>query len=100
MSASGSTVFAMIETASSISLIERSGPPIILKSTPFAPSIETSSKGEEIACFIATKDLFSPEPTPIPIKAVPALLIIAFTSAKSTLISPGTVINSAIPLTP
>ena len=43
---------------------------------------------------------FSPVPIPTPIKAVPASVIMALTSAKSTLISPGTVIKSEIPWTP
>ena len=42
----------------------------------------------------------SPVDEPMPMMAVPALLMIIFTSAKSVLISPGTVIRSVMPWTP
>ncbi len=43
---------------------------------------------------------FSPAALPMPISAEPAFCIIALTSAKSTLISPGMVMISEIPCTP
>ncbi|OQA81905.1 MAG: hypothetical protein BWY29_01015 [Microgenomates group bacterium ADurb.Bin238] len=41
-----------------------------------------------------------PEASPMPIRAVPESNMMVFTSAKSTLIMPGTVIRSEMPLTP
>jgi hypothetical protein len=66
----------------------KSVPPVILNNTPFAPPIESSSKGESIALRAASTALFSPDQYPIHIKADHALLITDFTSAKSTLIKP------------
>ena len=45
----------------------------------------------------ASTALFSPEETPIPIKAEPWLDIIVLTSAKSKFTSPDTAIKSEIP---
>ena len=42
----------------------------------------------------------SPVDEPMPMMAVPALVMIIFTSAKSVLISPGTVMRSVMPCTP
>ena len=42
----------------------------------------------------------SPLPVPMPISAEPASFMIALTSAKSRLMSPGTVIRSEMPCTP
>jgi hypothetical protein len=71
-----------------------------LNSTPRAPSMETSSSGLSIACWAAWIARFSPLARPIPMRAEPALLMTALTSAKSRLIRPLTVIRSEIPWTP
>ncbi len=68
--------------------------------TPFAPSIDVSRSGDEMAFFAASAARFSPVPTPIPISADPRSVIIVLTSAKSKLIKPGTAIKSEIPCTP
>ena len=52
--------------------------------------------GLEIAALAASSARFSPEPVPMPIRADPVSLIMVRTSAKSTFINPGTVINSEI----
>gem|GEM_PF-890363 len=65
-----------------------------MKSNHFAPAIESSKSGESIAALAASTALFSPEPYQIPISADHAFFITDFTSAKSTLISPGCVIRS------
>ena len=95
--ASGSMCSVMTLAASFISAIAMSGPPETLNSTPLAPSIETSSRGELIAIFAASIALSSPLALPMPIKAEPELAMMAFTSAKSTLMTPGMVIKSDIP---
>ncbi len=100
MLASGSAAWEIILAASSTSAIVKSLPPVILNKTPLAPSIDTSKSGEEIAVLAAVIARFSPAPIPMPIRAEPAFIIIVFTSAKSTLISPGSVIKSEIPCTP
>ena len=98
--ASGATnlyiIFAALLTSLSVNL----DPPLILNTTPLALSIVASSKGLEMAAIAASSAAFSPEPIPIPINAVPALLIMVRTSAKSTLMSPGCNIMSVIPITP
>ena len=98
--ASESTLLVIILAASSTSYIPKSLPPVMLNSTPLAPSIETSNKGDSIAALAASIARFSPLPRPIPIKAEPASAIMLLTSAKSTLISPGVVTRSATPCTP
>ena len=98
--ACGSEDLVMICAASLISCIVRSRLPETANKMPFAPSIETSKSGESIAVFAAICALFSPLPLPMPISADPAPCIIALTSAKSRLMSPGTVISSEIPCTP
>ena len=62
-----------------------------------APSIEASRRGDVIASFAAVVARLSPEAEPTPMMAVPALLMIILTSAKSVLIRPGVVISSVIP---
>ena len=47
--ASGSTTEEIVWDACSISLIDRSDPPVILNKTPLAPSIVCSNNGEDIA---------------------------------------------------
>ena len=59
-----------------------------------------SSIGLDIAASAARTARSSPLALPIPISAVPAPCITDRTSAKSTLISPGTAIRSVIPCTP
>ena len=67
---------------------------------PVAPSIETSSSsGELIAISAASIARLSPRAEPVPISARPMSLMIVRTSAKSTLMRPGTVIRSLMPCT-
>ena len=100
MLASASAASEIIRAASSTSVMVMSGPPVILKSTPLAPSIETSRSGEEMAARAAIWARLSPTPLPMPIRADPASTMMVLTSAKSTLISPGTVMISEMPWTP
>ena len=95
--ASSSISSVITPAASFTSIIVRSDPPLTLNRTPFAPSIDISSKGLLIARFAASIALLSPEALPIPISEEPLPCIIAFTSAKSTLTIPGVVIKSEIP---
>ena len=67
---------------------------------PRAPSMDASSSGDVMAARAALAALPSPMDEPMPMMAVPALIMTIFTSAKSVLISPGTVIRSVIPRTP
>ena len=73
---------------------------VILTKTPLAPvkSISSSS-GLQMADLAASSALFSPRPEPDPIIAIPFSDITVRTSAKSTLILPLHVINSATPCT-
>ena len=72
-------------------------PPVILINIPRAPStVASSSNGLEIAFCAASTALFSPAAVPLPIRALPMLPIMHFTSAKSRLISPGITIKSEI----
>ncbi len=100
MLASSSADSRMIDEAAFTSNNVRSGPPVIFINTPLAPWIvASSSKGDEIACWVASIARFSPDARPAPIKAMPIPCIIDLTSAKSRLIKPGTVIKSLIPWT-
>ena len=72
----------------------------MLKTTPLALSMVESSNGLEMAADAASVAAVLPDPIPMPIKAVPALFIMALTSAKSTLMSPGLTIMSEMPTTP
>ena len=65
-----------------------------------APSMDASSSGLVMAARAALTDRPSPVADPMPMMAVPALLMIILTSAKSVLIRPGTVIRLVIPWTP
>ena len=65
--AASETIFA----ASWASNNDKSGPPVIFNSTCLAPSIDTSSNGEEIAFLVASTIRFSPLAVPIPINAEP-----------------------------
>ena len=76
-------------------------PPVIFTNTPLAPLIETSSKrGLEIAASQAIIALSSPSDSPVPIIALPPLVMMVLISAKSRFINPGLTIKSVIPLTP
>ena len=78
-----------------------SGAVVILTSTPRAPlKLTSSNSGLEIACSTATRARSLPLDSPIPIIAMPVMLIMFFTSAKSKLIKPGDVMISEIPATP
>jgi len=59
--------------------------------------MDISRSGELMAALAASIARFSPLAWPIPIKVLPALTIIDFTSAKSTLMRAGVLIISAIP---
>ena len=74
-----------------------SGPPVMLRRIPVAPSIDASSSGDETAERAASAARPSPDATPMPISAEPASRMIVRTSAKSRLTSPGTVIRSVMP---
>ena len=65
-----------------------------------APSSDVSSSGDSIACSTASIARRSPVPMPMPSSAWPASAMIVRTSAKSRLISPGSVIRSEMPCTP
>ncbi len=96
-----STSFLMVLTAMSASNKVMSGPPVILTNTPLAPRIEISSRsGLEIAASQASTALFSPSASPVPIIALPILVITVRISAKSRFTSPGIVIRSVTPRTP
>ena len=66
---------------------------------PRAPSIDASSSGDVMAARAALTARPSPVDVPTPMMAVPALRMMAFTSAKSVLIRPGTVMRSVTPRT-
>ena len=69
--------------------------------TPRAPlRLTSSSKGLEMACSTAIRARSVPLDSPMPIIAMPVILIMFFTSAKSKLIKPGLVIISEMPATP
>src|SRR5437867_3752282 len=100
MFASGSAAAWMISAASLTSNSARSGPPVIVNSTPRAPSMDCSRSGDWMAWRAASAARVSPVPCPMPISAEPALVMIVFTSAKSRLMRPGTVMRSLMPCTP
>ncbi len=90
----------MSSTTSWYSWSVRLSPPAMLTSTAFAPSIDAfSRRGLLIDCFAASIALSVPSPKPSPISASPLPFITVFTSAKSMLISPGSVMRSLIPWT-
>ena len=64
--------------------------------TRLAPSMAMSNKGLLVAILAASTARDSPVPLPMANQAGPALDKMVFTSAKSTLISPGTVTTSAM----
>src|SRR5690606_2070017 len=100
MLASGSAASAMISAASLTSNSPRLELPVMLSKMPLAPSMDASSKGLDTAALAAFTARSSPEATPMPISAEPALSMMVRTSAKSRLMRPGTVIRSEMPCTP
>ena len=72
----------------------------MLSRMPLAPSIDASSSGLVMACLAALSARPSPDAVPIPMIAEPALFITIFTSAKSVLMRPGTLMRSVMPCTP
>ncbi len=69
-------------------------------STPRAPSMDTSSSSGLVMAFMAaSRARDSPRAMPAPIMARPDSPITAFTSAKSRLMRPGTMIRSEMPFT-
>ena len=74
--------------------------PEMLMITWDAPAMVVSSRGLATACLTASRALSSPLPCPIPIWAIPLSVITVCTSAKSRLISEGTLIRSVIPWIP
>src|SRR5271167_3737018 len=78
----------------------RSEPPAMLSTMPRAPSMEASSSGDVMAALAALAARPSPMEEPMPMMAVPALVMTIFTSAKSVLMRPGTVMRSVMPRTP
>src|SRR6266568_4430862 len=100
MLAPGSAAARTISAALWTSCRVMSLPAVMLKRMPLAPSIDVSSNGLETACLAASSARESPAPWPIPIRASPAFSMIAFTSAKSRLMTPGWVTRSEMPCTP
>ena len=100
MFASGCAASATALADSLTSHRERSRPPVIDSRIERAPSRDVSSSGDSIACSTASMARRSPVPMPIPSSAWPASDMIVRTSAKSRLISPGSVIRSEMPCTP
>ena len=100
MLASGWATPWMISAAAFISNRPMLDGPVMLSSTPRAPSIAASSSGLEIAALAADTARSSPLAWPMPISAEPALDSTILTSAKSVLIRPGVVIRLVMPDTP
>ena len=99
MLASGCATEWMISAAWVTSESVTSVPPTMFIKMPRAPSIEASSRGEVMAARAAFTARPSPVEVPTPMMAVPAFRMMALTSAKSVLMSPGTVIRSVTPRT-
>ena len=90
----------MVLAASLTSSMVMSGPQVMLMSTPLAPSMDTSSRSGLVMAFMAASlALPSPRAMPVPIMARPDWPMTAFTSAKSRLMRPWTMIRSEMPLT-
>ena len=88
VSASGCTACCTSVAACSTSSRPMSMEPVTLMSTPFAPLMEVSSRGEEMAIRAASSALPLPAARPTPMWARPASFMMAVTSAKSRLIKP------------
>ncbi len=95
-----SAAFVTICAASSTSASPRSGPPVMFRRMPVAPSSVVSRSGDETAARAASTARLSPRAEPIPMSAEPASRMIVRTSAKSRLMRPGTVMRSVMPCTP
>jgi hypothetical protein len=77
-----------------------SGLPVMFSRIPWAPWIVLSSRsGDEMAFWAASTARLSPLDVPVPMRAIPIPDMMFFTSAKSRLMRPGTVMRSEIPLT-
>src|SRR5438477_7076552 len=100
MFALGSAAARTISAAFCTSCRVMSLPAVMLNRMPFAPSIDVSSSGLDTACLAASSARLSPAPWPMPIRASPAFSMIALTSAKSRLMTPGCVTRSEMPCTP
>mmetsp|Transcript_56119 Transcript_56119/g.154669 ORF Transcript_56119/g.154669 Transcript_56119/m.154669 type:complete len:277 (+) Transcript_56119:203-1033(+) len=100
MFASGSMAASMISLAAVISPRVMSGPPTMLKTAPVAATRSHSRSGDATARCAASRARSGPLPEPMPIRAVPALLMTDRTSEKSTLMRPGLTIMSEMPTTP
>ena len=96
----GSAWLVTTSAASFTSNRPMSDGPVMLSSTPVAPSSVVSRSGDDTAAFAAAVARPSPRAVPMPISAEPASRMIVRTSAKSRLTSPGTVIRSVMPCTP
>ena len=88
VSASGCTACCTSVAACSTSSRPMSMEPVTLMSTPLAPLMEVSSRGEEMAIRAASSALPLPAARPTPMWARPASFMMAVTSAKSRLIKP------------
>jgi len=69
-------------------------------STPLAPRMSVSSSELLMAWLAAARARSSPEARPMAISAVPPSVMMAFTSAKSVLMSPTVRMSSEMPFTP
>jgi hypothetical protein len=100
MFTSASIISSTILAASCTSFGVRSGPQDTANMILFALSRFVSINGLSIAFLAASTALFSPTQYPIPSKAFHEFCITVLISAKSTLIVPGFMIKSDIPLIP
>ncbi len=101
MLASSCAAFWIIVEASFTSLSFSEDEPVMLIRIPLAPSIAPdSSSGDAIAATAASTARVGPERSAVPITAYPMPAIVVFTSAKSRLITPDTVMISVMPCTP
>src|SRR5215213_10542481 len=90
----------MISAASFTSNRPRSVPPVMLRRMPVAPSTDCSSSGLDTAFLAASAERFSPDASPMPMRAEPASCMIVRSSANSMLMRPYFVIMSVMHLTP
>ena len=100
MFASGSAAARISSAASVTSKSERFEEPVTLNRMPWAPLMLTSRSGLAMAWRAASRARLSPVARPMPMSAEPASRMTVRTSAKSRLMSPGTVMMSLMPWTP
>mmetsp|Transcript_61533 Transcript_61533/g.148197 ORF Transcript_61533/g.148197 Transcript_61533/m.148197 type:complete len:409 (+) Transcript_61533:464-1690(+) len=100
MLASSETISEMSVATSLTSLSDMPALPVIVKTTPLASAMGKSRSGDETAASAASTARVGPKPRPMPMRALPAPVITARTSAKSTLMRPGLMTMSARPMTP